>query len=155
MLQGWVVIAFALGYIGLLFVIASYGDRTSRFGRTSRWFGCEHFGFEPDFMTIAKAITSGYQPLGGAMVADRVAEVLIGKGGEFNHGFTWSGHPVACAVAIENLAIMRREKLVDQAREDIGPYLQKRWRELADHPLVTQRRDVATKVLDTSSKSSG
>ncbi|HEU0225873.1 MAG TPA: aspartate aminotransferase family protein [Steroidobacteraceae bacterium] len=112
------------------------------FGRTGRWFGCEHFGFEPDFMTIAKAVTSGYQPLGGAMVADRVAEVLIGKGGEFSHGFTWSGHPVACAVAIENLAILRREKLVDRAREDIGPYLQKRWLELADHPLVGEVRGV-------------
>ncbi len=64
------------------------------FGRTGSWFGCEHFGFEPDFMTIAKGITSGYQPLGGAMVSDRVADVLIEKGGEFAHGFTWSGHPV-------------------------------------------------------------
>jgi putrescine aminotransferase len=112
------------------------------FGRTGRWFGCEHFGFEPDFMTIAKGLTSGYQPLGGAMVSDRVADVLIAKGGEFHHGFTWSGHPVACAVAIENLAIMRRERLVERAREDIGPYLQKRWRELADHPLVGEVRGV-------------
>ncbi|MGH8249364.1 MAG: aspartate aminotransferase family protein [Steroidobacteraceae bacterium] len=112
------------------------------FGRTGRWFGCEHFGFEPDFMTVAKGITSGYQPLGGAMVSDRVAEVLIEKGGEFHHGFTWSGHPVACAVALENLAIMRREKLVERVREDIGPYLQKRWRELADHPLVGEVRGV-------------
>ena len=112
------------------------------FGRTGRWFGCEHFGFEPDFMTIAKGVTSGYQPLGGAMVSDRVAEVLIEKGGEFNHGFTWSGHPVACAVAIENLAILRRERLVERARENIGPYLQRRWRELADHPLVGEVRGV-------------
>jgi putrescine aminotransferase len=112
------------------------------FGRTGRWFGCEHFGFEPDFMTLAKGITSGYQPLGGAMVSDRVAEVLIGKGGEFHHGYTWSGHPVACAVAIANLAILRREKLVERAREDIGPYLQQRWRELADHPLVGEVRGV-------------
>jgi putrescine aminotransferase len=112
------------------------------FGRTGRWFGCEHFDFEPDFMTIAKGLTSGYQPLGGAMVSDRVADVLIAKGGEFHHGFTWSGHPVACAVAIENLAIMRRERLVERAREDIGPYLQKRWRELADHPLVGEVRGV-------------
>jgi putrescine aminotransferase len=112
------------------------------FGRTGRWFGCEHFGFEPDFMTIAKGITSGYQPLGGAMVSDRVAGVLIEKGGEFNHGFTWSGHPVACAVAIENLGILRREKLVERARDDIGPYLQRRWRELADHPLVGEVRGV-------------
>jgi putrescine aminotransferase len=112
------------------------------FGRTGRWFGCEQFGFEPDFMTLAKGITSGYQPLGGAMVSDRVAGVLIEKGGEFHHGFTWSGHPVACAVAIENLAIMRREKLVDRVRDDIGPYLQRRWRELADHPLVGEVRGI-------------
>jgi putrescine aminotransferase len=112
------------------------------FGRTGRWFGCEHFGFEPDFMTIAKGLTSGYQPLGGAMVSDRVADVLIEKGGEFNHGFTWSGHPVACAVAIENLNIMRREKLVERAHDDVGPYLQRCWRELADHPLVGEVRGV-------------
>jgi len=112
------------------------------FGRTGRWFGCEHFGFEPDFMTIAKGLTSGYQPLGGAMVSDRVAEVLIEKGGEFHHGYTWSGHPVACAVAIENLGIIRRERLVERVREDIGPYLQCRWRELGDHPLVGEVRGV-------------
>ena len=112
------------------------------FGRTGSWFGCEHFGFEPDFMTIAKSLTSGYQPLGGVMVSDRVAEVLIARGGEFHHGHTWAGHPVACAVAIENLGILRRERLVERVREDIGPYLQQRWRELADHPLVGEVRGV-------------
>jgi putrescine aminotransferase len=112
------------------------------FGRTGSWFGCEHFGFEPDFMTIAKGITSGYQPLGGAMVSDRVADVLIEKGGEFAHGFTWSGHPVVCAVALENLAIMRREKIVERVRDEIGPYLQRRFRELADHPLVGEVRGI-------------
>jgi putrescine aminotransferase len=110
------------------------------FGRTGWWFGCEHFGTEPDFLTLAKGITSGYQPLGAVMVSDRVADVLIEKGGEFHHGFTWSGHPVACAVAIENLGIMRREKLVERARDEIGPYLQRRFRELADHPLVGEVR---------------
>ena len=112
------------------------------FGRTGSWFGCEHFGFEPDFMTIAKGITSGYQPLGGAMVSDRVADVLIEKGGEFAHGFKWSGHPVVCAVALENLAIMRREKIVERVRDEIGPYLQRRFRELADHPLVGEVRGI-------------
>lgn len=112
------------------------------FGRTGRWFGCEYFGLEPDFLTIAKGLTSGYQPLGGAMVSDRVADVLIEKGGDFNHGFTWSGHPVACAVAIENLAIMRREKIVERAESEIAPYLQKRWRELAEHPIVGEVRGI-------------
>ncbi|TAK52610.1 MAG: aspartate aminotransferase family protein [Gammaproteobacteria bacterium] len=112
------------------------------FGRTGRWFGCEHFGIEPDFLTIAKGLTSGYQPLGGVMVGDRVAEVLIGRGGEFHHGYTWSGHPVACAVALANLAIVRRERLVERVHDEIGPYLQRRWRELADHPLVGEVRGV-------------
>ncbi len=112
------------------------------FGRTGRWFGCEHFGFEPDFMTLAKAITSGYQPLGAVMVSDRVADVLIEQGGEFHHGYTYSGHPVACAVAIANLGILRSEGLVDRVREDIGPYLQRRWRELGEHPLVGEVRGV-------------
>jgi putrescine aminotransferase len=99
------------------------------FGRTGQWFGSE-------------GITSGYQPLGGAMVSDKVADVLIEKGGEFAHGFTWSGHPVCCAVAIENLNIMRREKIVERARDEIGPYMQKRIRELADHRIVGEVRGV-------------
>ena len=74
------------------------------------------------------------------MVVDRVANVLIEKGGEFAHGFTWSGHPVCCAVAIENLSIMRREKIVERARDEIAPYFQKRIRELADHRLVGEVR---------------
>jgi putrescine aminotransferase len=63
-----------------------------------QWFGCETMGFKPDLMTFAKGVTSGYIPLGGVMVGDRVAKVLIEQGGEFNHGYTYSGHPVACAV---------------------------------------------------------
>ncbi len=112
------------------------------FGRTGRWFGCEHFGFEPDLMTLAKAITSGYQPLGAVMVSDRVADVLVDKGGEFFHGYTYSGHPVACAVALANLDILRGEGLVERVRDDIGPYLQRRWRELGQHRLVGEARGV-------------
>jgi putrescine aminotransferase len=110
------------------------------FGRTGRWFGQESFGFEADFMTLAKGITSGYQPLGAVMVGDRVAEVLIEQGGEFHHGYTYSGHPVACAVALANLRILEEEGLVERVREDIGPYLQQRWAGLADHPLVGEAR---------------
>jgi putrescine aminotransferase len=106
------------------------------FGRTGRWFGCETFGVQPDLMTFAKGVTSGYIPLGGVMVGDRVADVLIGDGGEFNHGYTYSGHPVACAVAVANIKLIRELNLVDHVREDVGPYLAKRWDELRDHPLV-------------------
>ena len=91
-------------------------------------------------MTLAKAITSGYQPLGALMVADRVAQVLVGEGGEFFHGFTYSGHPVAAAVANANLEILERERIVERVRTEIAPYWAARWRELADHPLVGEAR---------------
>lgn len=106
------------------------------FGRLGHWFAYEKFGYKPDLVTFAKGVTSGYIPLGGVMVGNRVAEVLIEKGGEFNHGYTYSGHPVACAVALANLELMEREKLVSRVKDDIGPYLAKRFAELNSHPLV-------------------
>ncbi|GHD58554.1 aspartate aminotransferase family protein [Thalassobaculum fulvum] len=112
------------------------------FGRTGNWFGSETFGIEPDLMTLAKGLSSGYLPISAVMVGDRVARTLIDEGGEFFHGFTYSGHPVACAVALENLRIMQDEGLVERVRDDIGPYFQDRLRELADHPLVGEVRGV-------------
>lgn len=106
------------------------------FGRTGNWFGCETFGFKPDFINFAKGVTSGYVPLGGVMVGERVARVVIEKGSDFNHGYTYSGHPVACAVAIENIHIIQREKLVERVRDDTGPYLKQKFEGLKDHPLV-------------------
>lgn len=106
------------------------------FGRTGSWFGCETFGFKPDLITFAKGVTSGYIPLGGVMVGERVAKVLIEQGGDFNHGYTYSGHPVACAVAVANIKLIRRLKLVEHVRDDVGPYLATRFAELRDHPLV-------------------
>jgi putrescine aminotransferase len=108
------------------------------FGRLGHWFGCERMGTRPDLMTFAKGVTSGYIPLGGVLVGERVAKVLIERGEEFTHGFTYSGHPVACAVAIENIAIIERERLVQRVREDIGPYLERHFEALQDHPLVGQ-----------------
>ncbi len=110
------------------------------FGRTGEWFGSTTFGFKPDLMAMAKGLSSGYLPIGGVLVGDEVAKVLIEKGGEFHHGFTYSGHPASCAVALANIAIIRRERLVERARTEIGPYLAKRWAELADHPLVGEAR---------------
>ena len=110
------------------------------FGRTGQWFGCEYYGTRPDFMTMAKAITSGYLPLGGLMVSDKVADVLINSGGEFFHGFTYSGHPVACAVALANLALMKSEDIVRRIREETAPYWRKQFMTLADHPLVGEAR---------------
>ncbi len=106
------------------------------FGRTGSWFGCETLGFKPDLMTFAKGVSSGYIPLGGVMVGERVARALIDSGGEFNHGFTYSGHPTACAVALANLRLIQQLGLVRRVREDTGPYLAARFAELLDHPLV-------------------
>lgn len=113
------------------------------FGRTGEWFGSDLFDIKPDLMTLAKGITSGYLPLSAVMVGDRVAEALIEKGGEFYHGFTYSGHPVACAVALANIRILEREGLVDRTRTDIGPYFQDRLHEaFDDHPIVGEVRGV-------------
>jgi putrescine aminotransferase len=111
------------------------------FGRLGSWFGSQHYGFTPDLMTIAKGLTSGYLPMGGVMVADGVADVLA-SGGDFNHGYTTSGHPACAAAAIANLGILRGEGLVDRVRNGIGPYLAARWLALGDHPLVGEARMV-------------
>lgn len=112
------------------------------FGRLGTWFGCQYFGYTPDIMPIAKGLSSGYLPIGGVVVGERIAKVLIEEGGDFNHGFTYSGHPVAAAVAAENLRILVRENIVERVREESGPFLAKRLAELADHPLVGQVRSV-------------
>jgi putrescine aminotransferase len=112
------------------------------FGRTGKMFGSDTFGIKPDMMTMAKAITSGYLPLSAVMVGDRVADVLINETGEFYHGFTYSGHPVACAVALANLDIIEREGLVARA-EHTGRLLRGKLRDaLADHPMVGEIRGV-------------
>ena len=111
------------------------------FGRTGQWFGSDSFGIKPDLMPMAKGLTSGYQPLSAVMIGDRLAQVLIDDGGEFQHGYTYSGHPVACAVALKNIEIMEREGLVERVREDTGPYLEARLHEaLDDHPMVGEVR---------------
>jgi putrescine aminotransferase len=112
------------------------------FGRLGEWFGSDHFGIRPDLIPFAKGVTSGYLPLGGVLVGDRVADVIIADGGEFAHGFTYSGHPVACAVAIESIRILRDEGIVDQVRSETAPYFQKKWSSLGDHPIVGEARSL-------------
>ena len=111
------------------------------FGRTGEWFGSDFYDLKPDMMTIAKGLTSGYIPMGGLIVRDEVVAVL-NEGGDFNHGFTYSGHPVAAAVALENIRILREEKIIEKVHAETAPYLQKRLRELNDHPLVGEVRGV-------------
>ncbi|MDA7964556.1 aspartate aminotransferase family protein [Ruegeria sp.] len=108
------------------------------FGRTGNWFGSQTVGIKPHIMTIAKGLSSGYAPIGGSVVCDEVAEV-IGKT-EFNHGYTYSGHPVAAAVALENLRILEEEQIVDHVRDVAAPYLKQKWEALVDHPLVGEAK---------------
>lgn len=112
------------------------------FGRTGRMFGSETYGIQPDLMTLAKALTSGYLPLSAVMVGDRVADVLINETGEFYHGFTYSGHPVACAVALANLDIIEHENLVDRAARMGEALRAKLGAALADMPIVGEVRGV-------------
>jgi L-2,4-diaminobutyrate transaminase len=115
------------------------------FGRTGADFGCQNYGIEPDLITVAKGITSAYLPLSGAIVGQRVWEVLEQGSdalGPFGHGYTYSAHPLGAAAALANLDILERENLAGNAR-DTGAYLQQRLREtFTDHPLVAEVRGV-------------
>lgn len=108
------------------------------FGRTGNWFGSQTMNIRPHIMTIAKGLSSGYQPIGGSLICDEVAEVINNV--EFNHGYTYSGHPVACAVALENLRILDEEGIVTRVREQTGPYLKEKFESLAEHPLVGEAK---------------
>jgi putrescine aminotransferase len=112
------------------------------FGRLGQWFGHQHYGVKPDMIAMAKGLSSGYLPISAVGVADHIVAELREKGGDFVHGYTYSGHPTACAVALANIGIMEREGLVERTREDTGPYLAKALATLRDHPLVGETRSV-------------
>ena len=110
------------------------------FGRTGNWFGSQTMNIRPDIMTIAKGLSSGYQPIGGSIVTKKIADV-IGKD-EFNHGYTYSSHPVAAAVALANLNIIESEGIIDRVRNVTAPYLATKWATLVDHPMVGEAKIV-------------
>lgn len=103
------------------------------FGRTGRWFALEHYGVEPDIVQFAKGITSGYLPLGGIGVSDRIRAALdaVPPSQRWMHAYTYSGHPTCCAVALENIAILERERLIERAAE-MGEQLLRELRGLED-----------------------
>jgi putrescine aminotransferase len=111
------------------------------FGRTGEWFGHQTLGFTPDLVPMAKGLSSGYLPISATAVSSDVVEVLK-TGGDFIHGFTYSGHPVCAAVALKNIDIIDREGLVGRTRDDTGPYLAAALARLADHPLVGEARSI-------------
>ncbi|MEZ5780998.1 MAG: aspartate aminotransferase family protein [Rhizobiaceae bacterium] len=111
------------------------------YGRTGQWFAAQTMGIEPDTIATAKALTSGYQPLSALLVGDRIAATLVEKGGEFYHGYTYSGHPVACAVALKNLDIIEQEGMIERVRDVTGPYLAAQLQSrVAGHELVGEVR---------------
>ena len=112
------------------------------FGRTGRWWGCDTFGIEPDLMTMAKGLTSGYLPMSALGIADRVADALQ-DGGKLFHGFTYAGHPVCAAVAVRNIDLLSEEGLVERVGREAGPRLQSGLRAaLEGHALVGEVRGV-------------
>lgn len=112
------------------------------FGRLGHWFGCEHYDLQPDLISMAKGITSGYLPLGAVAIGDKVAGPLIEQAGEFFHGYTYSGHPTCAAVAVENLRILAGENIIQRVHDHTAEYFQKAWSSLGDHPLVGEARSV-------------
>jgi len=112
------------------------------FGRTGQWFGADSFGIQPDIMCMAKGLSSGYLPISAVGVGARVAEVMRSRPGAFSHGFTYSGHPVAAAVALKNIDIIEAEGVVDHVRTTVGPALGEKLGVLRSHPLVGEVRGI-------------
>ena len=112
------------------------------FGRLGEWFGFQKFGFRPDIVSMAKGLSSGYQPISATGVSHEIVETMRSVDDDFVHGYTYSGHPVAAAVALRNLEIIEREHLVDRVRDDIGPYFSAALQRLDDHPLVGETRSM-------------
>ncbi len=135
----WPAVQKIIDKYGILFLA---DEVITGFGRVGEWFASQHYGIKPNLITFAKAATSGYIPLSGLLIDDKIVEALMGHDDDFNHGYTFSGHPVACAVALKNLEIMEREKLVPRVKEYGAPALAKMLAKFKDHPLVGEVRSV-------------
>ena len=110
------------------------------FGRTGNWFGSQTLNIRPDIMTVAKGISSGYAPIGGSILSDEIASTIASD--EFNHGYTYSGHPVAAAVALENIRILEEENIIGHVRDVAAPHLKDKWEAMVDHPLIGEAKIV-------------
>jgi 4-aminobutyrate--pyruvate transaminase len=114
------------------------------FGRTGKMFGCETYGIRPDIITVAKALSSGYQPIGAVLVSEPIHDVMLAQSrkiGTFGHGYTYSGHPVCAAVALRALQIYEQDDILGKVAE-VAPYFAARLHALGSHPLVGQARAI-------------
>jgi putrescine---pyruvate transaminase len=121
---------------GILFVA---DEVITAFGRLGDWFASSLWDLDPDLITTAKGLTSGYLPLGATLLSDPVSETVT-RTGYFAHGYTYSGHPVSAAAALANLDLIESEKLIPRVRDDIGPYFQSKLVALRSHPCVGEAR---------------
>jgi putrescine aminotransferase len=112
------------------------------YGRLGRWFGFQHYGLQPDLVTMAKGLSSGYLPISATVVSHPIIELLREKDSEFFHGYTYSGHPTCAAVALRNIEIIEREALVQRVANEIGPYFAQALRRLAAHAIVGEARSL-------------
>jgi putrescine aminotransferase len=133
----WPRVAEVLREHGIYLIV---DEVVTGFGRTGRWFGAEHYGLEPDVIVCAKGVTSGYAPLGAVLFSDEIAEAITSASG-FPMGFTYTGHPLCCAVALANLDVIESEGLHERARTT-GAYLLGRLRELEGLPIVGEVRGI-------------
>lgn len=124
-------------------VLLHLDEVVTGFGRLGEWFGAQYYGIAPDIMTMAKGLSSGYQPISAISLGSRMGNTIANAGEELVHGYTYSGHPVACAVALKNLEVLESEKIIARVKHSIGPYFQKLLnRTFEGHPLVGEVRCV-------------
>lgn len=109
------------------------------FGRLGSWFASVLWDLDPDLITLAKGLTSGYLPLGATMVSEEIVETIF-SGGYFSHGYTYSGHPSCAAAALANLEVIEKLGLVERVQNDAGPYFQDKLHAMAGHPAVAEVR---------------
>ncbi len=112
------------------------------FGRLGHWFGHQEWGIKPDLIAMAKGLSSGYLPISAVGVSRHIVDTLVEHGGDFVHGYTYSGHPTCAAVALANIEILENEALVERTRTVTGPYLAKALKRLDAHPLVGEARSL-------------
>lgn len=112
------------------------------FGRTGSWFGCQTYDYTPDIITMAKGMSSGYIPISAVALSNEIANTIVQSNDEMAHGFTYSGHPVACAVALRNIQLLEEMELVGARGDKTAAYFQSCLTSLEDHPLVGQTRGV-------------